>query len=128
MEGLNKVREEMAAGEGGFDPGIEDIHMAVESRLVELIGPLGGKLHTGRSRNDQVNVDERLYLREAIAAVRLRVRRLQQVLVAAAEAHMDVVLPWLYPLAAGPAHFVEPLRPVAVLDARTRRRASPGYL
>ena len=93
VEGLNKVREEMAVGEGGFGPELEDIHMAVERRLVELIGPLGGKLHTGRSRNDQVNVDERLYLRQAISAVRQRLRRLREVLVASAAAHMDVVLP-----------------------------------
>ena len=93
VEGLGRVREELAAREGRFDPGLEDIHMAVEKRLAELIGPLGGKLHTGRSRNDQVNVDERLYLRRAIAAVRRRIGRLQTVLVAAASTHMDVLLP-----------------------------------
>ena len=93
VEGLNKVRQEMAVGEGGFGPELEDIHMAVERRLVDLVGPLGGKLHTGRSRNDQVNVDERLYLRQAISAVRQRLRRLREVLVASAGAHMDVVLP-----------------------------------
>ena len=93
VEGLGRVREELAAREGEFDPGLEDIHMAVEKRLAELVGPLGGKLHTGRSRNDQVSVDERLYLRRAIAAVRRRIRRLQTVLVAAAETHIDVVLP-----------------------------------
>ncbi len=93
VEGLSQVRQELAAHEGRFDPGLEDIHMAVEKRLAELIGPLGGKLHTGRSRNDQVNVDERLYLRQAMAAVRQRIGRLQTVLVAAASTHMEVVLP-----------------------------------
>jgi argininosuccinate lyase len=67
--------------------------MAVEQRLTELIGPLGGKLHTGRSRNDQVNLDERLYLRTAIALIQGRIRHLQGVLADSAEAHLEVILP-----------------------------------
>ncbi|MBI2503216.1 MAG: argininosuccinate lyase [Candidatus Latescibacteria bacterium] len=91
--GLEQVRAEFSAPGHPFSAGLEDVHMAVEHRLTELIGPLGGKLHTGRSRNDQVNLDERLYLRGAIAVIRLRVRHLQAVLADSAEAHLEVILP-----------------------------------
>ena len=91
--GLEQVRAELSAPGHVFSAGLEDIHMAVERRLTELIGPLGGKLHTGRSRNDQVNLDERLYLRTAIAGIQGRLRHLQAVLANSAEAHLEVILP-----------------------------------
>ena len=91
--GLDQVLEEMSTEGYAFDARLEDIHMAVEARLTELVGPVGGKLHTGRSRNDQVNVDERLYLRAAIERTRAGVRRLQQILVDSAAVHQAVVLP-----------------------------------
>ena len=93
LAGLEQVRRELGAADRPLGPELEDIHMAVEKRLTELVGPLGGKLHTGRSRNDQVSVDERLYLRHAIALLTDHLRRLQQVLVESAAAHIDVVLP-----------------------------------
>src|SRR5439155_84153 len=61
--GLVRVRRELDAGRFRFLPSDEDIHMAIERRLTELVGPVGGKLHTGRSRNDQVALDLRLWLR-----------------------------------------------------------------
>ena len=91
--GLETVRQEFAAPDCILPAALEDIHMAVEQRLTELIGSVGGKLHSGRSRNDQVNVDERLYLRAALTALKGRVRQLQGVLVASAEQHLTVVLP-----------------------------------
>ncbi len=93
VAGLDRVRDEFARDGHVFEPSLEDIHMAVEGRLTELIGPLGGKLHTGRSRNDQVNLDTRLYLRVAVAATLGRVRHLQQVLVHSASQHLDTVMP-----------------------------------
>src|SRR5262249_41397429 len=63
-DGLERVRAEIQAGRFVFRPELEDIHTNIERRLTELIGPLGGKLHTGRSRNDQIALDERLYLRD----------------------------------------------------------------
>ncbi len=60
---LESVKTELDRGRFSFTPQDEDIHMAIERRLTELIGPLGGKLHTGRSRNDQVALDVRLYVR-----------------------------------------------------------------
>ncbi len=91
--GLEQVRREMAAGTYDFRPELEDIHMAVEQRLTQLIGPVGGKLHTGRSRNDQVNLDERLFLRRAASELDRALRQLQAVVVASAQAHVAVVLP-----------------------------------
>src|SRR5579864_5172006 len=66
IDGLDAVREEIASGKFKFRREYEDIHMAVEARLKELIGPVAGKLHTARSRNDQVATDFRLYIRGAI--------------------------------------------------------------
>ncbi len=91
--GLEAVLQEFSAPDCPLPDALEDIHMAVEKRLTELIGPVGGKLHTGRSRNDQVNLDERLYLRVSIEALQGRIRQLQGVLLASAEQHEAVVLP-----------------------------------
>ena len=92
-QGLEAVLKEMQAVDFDFGDQFEDIHMAVEERLTARLGPLGGKLHTGRSRNDQVNLDERLYLREAIRATSLRVRDLQLTLITSAKQHMATALP-----------------------------------
>src|SRR2546427_703114 len=90
---LATIRRELDAGRFRFLPSDEDIHMAIERRLVALLGPLGGKLHTGRSRNDQVALDLRLWLRAECDAVDAALRRLQQALVAAATRHRDVIMP-----------------------------------
>jgi argininosuccinate lyase len=91
--GLDAVRQDLSAEGHVFEDRLEDIHMAVETRLIERIGAVGGKLHTGRSRNDQVNLDVRLWLRGAVAGTLGRLRHLQQVLVNSAEAHRDTVMP-----------------------------------
>ena len=92
-EGLERARIEMSADAFVFDSKSEDIHMAVEAHLTGAIGSLGGKLHTGRSRNDQVNLDERLYLREAIASVRQQIQSLQAAIIESAEQQAEVILP-----------------------------------
>lgn len=92
-EGLEAVGRELAAGSFTFQPTDEDIHTAVERRLGELIGPLAGKLHTGRSRNDQVATDVRLYLLDHLPDLAERLRDVQRALVTQAEAHPDVALP-----------------------------------
>ncbi|MFM7841885.1 MAG: lyase family protein, partial [Nitrospira sp.] len=71
IRGLEQVRKELDKGRFPFAPTDEDIHMAIERRLTQLIGPVGGKLHTGRSRNDQVTLDLRLYLRDGLAELGL---------------------------------------------------------
>jgi len=75
-EGLIKIKEEMDAGAFVFRTEDEDIHMAVEKRLRELIGDVAGKLHTARSRNDQVATDIRLYLRDHIDIIRNGIKTL----------------------------------------------------
>lgn len=93
LAGLDQVEEELAAGSLPLPDSVEDIHMAVEKRLTEIVGPAGGKLHTGRSRNDQVALDERLYMKEALCGTVGRIVGFQQVLVAFAEEQLDVILP-----------------------------------
>ena len=93
LRGLEEVRSELESGRFSFAEEDEDIHMAIERRLTELIGPIGGKLHTGRSRNDQVALDVRLYLRDALGALLDSLRRFQRVLLEKARAHLDVVMP-----------------------------------
>src|SRR5205814_1392142 len=84
VKGLEAVRAELEAGTFPFRPELEDIHTNVERRLVELVGEIGGKLHTGRSRNDQIALDERMYLKDAIARAREGLRAVQAALVARA--------------------------------------------
>jgi len=84
VKGLEAVRGELEAGTFSFRPELEDIHTNIERRLVELIGEVGGKLHTGRSRNDQIALDERMYLKDAVARARDGLRAVQAALVARA--------------------------------------------
>src|SRR5690606_21622746 len=118
-----------------LQPGDEDIHTAVERRLTELIGAVGGKLHTGRSRNDQVATDFRLWTLDAIAQVSEAVEALQRALVRQAEVHAETVMP-------GYTH-LQPAQPITaghwlmsffwmlardrerLRDARTRTDVSP---
>jgi argininosuccinate lyase len=93
VRGLEAVRVELDQGRFPFALQDEDIHMAVERRLTELIGPVGGKLHTGRSRNDQVALDLRLYLKDVLGALAGGLRRLQRTLLEQARAHLNVVMP-----------------------------------
>jgi len=91
--GLKTVRGEFERQEFAFQESDEDIHTAVERRLGELIGPIAGKLHTGRSRNDQVATDLRLWLLEAVQDLDSALFGLQTVLVARAEADLNILLP-----------------------------------
>jgi argininosuccinate lyase len=93
IRGLELVRQEYR--EGKFNPGIdsEDVHFAVERRLTELVGDVGKKLHTARSRNDQVGTDIRLYLREQIVSIRQQLRDWQRVLLKLAETHIETLIP-----------------------------------
>ena len=91
--GLKTIGREIAEGSFAFDPANEDIHMAVEAGLIETIGPVGGKLHTARSRNDQVATALRLYLREAVDEIVQGIEALQLALAMKAKAHMGTVMP-----------------------------------
>lgn len=93
VAGLEQIRQEYR--EGKFKPGIdaEDVHFAVERRLTEITGDVGKKLHTARSRNDQVGTDIRLYLREKIDQIRNQLREFQQALLVHAENHIETIIP-----------------------------------
>lgn len=93
IAGLQAVAEEWEAGTFALQPGDEDIHTANERRLAEKVGPVAGKLHTGRSRNDQVVTDVRLWLRERVAALRAALKDLQRVAVERAAESLDFILP-----------------------------------
>ena len=93
VAGLEKIAGEIETGEFPFDPALEDIHMNIEARLGEAVGPVAGRLHTGRSRNDQVATDLALYLRDACRAARRGILDLRGVLVERAAEHLDTVLP-----------------------------------
>jgi argininosuccinate lyase len=92
-KGLEAVRAELESDRFPFRPELEDIHMNIERRLVELVGDVGGKLHTGRSRNDQIAVDERLYLKACTAQVTEALTRVQGALVGRAAETVDAPMP-----------------------------------
>ena len=92
-KGLTSIAEEIEQGRFDFKAEAEDIHMAIEGRLFEVAGEVAAKLHTARSRNDQVALDLRLFLKEAISQTTARLRGLQQALVGLAEDNQDVVMP-----------------------------------
>ena len=93
MQALDTVAAEIETGSFPWDCALEDVHMNIESRLVELVGDVGKRLHTGRSRNDQVATDIRLYLREAIDGIDLQLETLQQVIVTLAEQESGTIMP-----------------------------------
>ena len=92
-DGLQRIEAEFRDGTFDVQPSDEDIHTAVERRLTELVGDAGRRLHTGRSRNDQVATDVLLYLRDAVDAQRVALTALAQVLLDQAERHLDTLLP-----------------------------------
>ncbi len=93
LAGLDRVEGELEDGSFPFDPAFEDIHMNVEARLRELAGPVAGRLHTGRSRNDQVATDFALFLRETAVATRRGLLDLQATLTTRAREHVETLLP-----------------------------------
>jgi len=93
IKGLNSIREEIEQGKFPFSTELEDIHMNIEARLFEKIGDVAGKLHTARSRNDQVTLDMRLFLKEEIPKTIDTIKALQSSLVELAEVNKEVIMP-----------------------------------
>jgi argininosuccinate lyase len=106
VTGLEQVLQELSAGTFVFVAGDEDIHTAVERRLTELVGAVGGKLHTGRSRNDQVATDFRLWVMRVQEEISGLVRAMQEALIAQAEQHIETLM-------AGYTH-LQPAQPITV--------------
>jgi argininosuccinate lyase len=93
ISGLKDVLREIAQGKLEFSMELEDIHMNIEHRLTRKIGPVGGKLHTARSRNDQVALDIRMYLRDEILRIRHALKELQRTLVSLADREQNTIMP-----------------------------------
>ena len=122
-QGLDTILGEMESGTFSFNRALEDIHMNVESRLAELIGPAAGRLHTARSRNDQVATDFRLWVRDTIDALDEALAGYQQALAEKALAHAATVMPGFTHLqAAQPVTFGHHLLAYVEMAARDRGR------
>ena len=93
QRGFTTIREEIAAGRFEWSLDLEDVHLNIEKRLTELVGDAGKRLHTARSRNDQVATDIRLWLRDATDEILALLRALQEALLALAEQHADTIMP-----------------------------------
>ncbi len=93
IEGLNQISDEIESGEFEWSVALEDVHMNIESRLTAICGDAGKKLHTGRSRNDQVATDIRLYLRDQVDGISAEIKRLQSALLDLAEKESGTIMP-----------------------------------
>jgi argininosuccinate lyase len=125
VRGLRSVGKEIADGTFPFRPEYEDIHMNIERRLIEKVGAVGGKLHTARSRNDQVALDTRLYLRHEIDKIDTLLRELMLALVRKARDEVDVIMPGFTHLQiAQPVPFAHHLLAYCEMFARDRERLS----
>ncbi|MHA1189133.1 MAG: argininosuccinate lyase [Alphaproteobacteria bacterium] len=135
LAGLDTIRSEVSEGTLIWSRALEDIHMNIEARLTELIGPVAGRLHTARSRNDQVATDFKLWVRDALDDIASRIAALQLALAQKADAHFDAIMPGFTHLqSAQPVTFghhllayVEMLARDAgrIADARKRLNESP---
>ncbi len=121
--GLDTIQSEIEQGSFTFKRALEDIHMNVESRLTELVGPAAGRLHTARSRNDQVATDFRLWVRDTIDNLEAALRDFQHALAEKAQAHADTVMPgFTHMQPAQPVTFGHHLLAYVEMAARDRGR------
>ncbi|MBM4262285.1 MAG: argininosuccinate lyase [Deltaproteobacteria bacterium] len=123
VRGLKAVQQEIESGRFKFSQADEDVHMNIERRLTEKIGAAGGKLHTARSRNDQVALDMRLFLREELAQIGASLGRLCQAFAGAAKRNIDVIMPgYTHLQRAQPVLFAHHLLAYHDMFARDRAR------
>jgi len=123
LNGLTQIEKEIAAGSFVFKRELEDIHLNIEARLAELIGPAAGRLHTARSRNDQVVTDFRLWVRAACERADQGLSTLQRALVAQAGQHVDTIMPgFTHMQVAQPVTFGHHLLAYVEMAARDRGR------
>jgi len=122
VDGLDAIGEEIEAGKFKWRPNLEDVHMNIEAELTRR-APAGAKLHTGRSRNDQVALDMRLWLREEVTALLDEIAELQAALVALGEKNFDVIVPgYTHLQRAQPVYFTHHLLAYVEMLARDRQR------
>ncbi len=123
VKGLDEIRLDILSGNFVWQQSLEDVHMNIEHRLIERIGPVGGKLHTGRSRNDQVALDMHLFARDEIEQVYELVKELQVALGDCAESNFDVIIPgYTHLQRAQPVLFAHHLLAYAWMFQRDRER------
>jgi argininosuccinate lyase len=123
QRGLQQIAQEIEAGTFEWKLALEDVHLNIEARLTQLVGDAGKRLHTGRSRNDQVATDVRLWLRDEIDGLIALLRELQGALVEVAERHVDVILPGFTHLqVAQPVSFAHHLLAYVEMFARDEER------
>ncbi|HBU99779.1 lyase family protein, partial [Thalassospira lucentensis] len=124
--GLDQILQEIESGNFKFSAALEDIHMNVESRLRELIGPAAGRLHTARSRNDQVATDFKLWVRDvALADLEVGLKGLQEALITQAGTHSETIMPGFTHLqAAQPVTFGHHLLAYVEMFGRDRGRVA----
>ena len=123
QEGLTRIEKEIAAGNFLFKRALEDVHMNIESRLADLIGAPAGRLHTARSRNDQVATDFRMWVRAAIDTLDDEIRKLQVALIDKADAHAETIMPgFTHMQAAQPVTFGHHLLAYVEMFGRDRGR------
>src|SRR4030042_815118 len=123
LRALKEIEQEIEGGNFPFSACWEDIHMHIEQKLLEKIGEVGGKLHTGRSRNDQIALDVRLYLKEETASIIDLVKGLQTSLVGVADKHVDVIMPgYTHLRKAQPILFPHHIMPYYEMFKRDRER------
>ena len=91
LDGLNQIKSEITSGEFNWSIDLEDVHMNIESRLTDICGESGKKLHTGRSRNDQVATDIRLYLRDHVLLITQELEKLLNALLDLAEQELSLI-------------------------------------
>ncbi|PIR00809.1 MAG: argininosuccinate lyase [Nitrospinae bacterium CG11_big_fil_rev_8_21_14_0_20_45_15] len=128
IAGLQKILKEFERGEFKCDEKLEDIHMNIESRLTQMIGPVAGKLHTARSRNDQVCLDVRLYLREETRDIESAMGNLCQTLLKLARKHIDWIVPgYTHMQRAQPIRFSHHLLAYMEMILRDRERMRDMY-
>ena len=126
--GLTRVLEKLRRGEVTFSAAEEDIHMTVEKLLIADIGPVGGKLHTGRSRNDQVATDMHLYLRKRVVEFVELLGALQEALIDQAKAHVETILPgYTHLQRAQPISFGHHLLAYVAMFGRDAERLMDSY-
>ncbi len=127
VRGLRSIQREIESGRFAFSPADEDIHMNIERRLIEKIGPVGGKLHTARSRNDQVALDLRLYVQEEVQRIIESLRALEQEIARNAKKYLDVIMPgYTHLQRAQPVLFSHHLLAYVEMFERDRDRFADG--
>jgi argininosuccinate lyase len=128
LEGLDKIKDEIINGQFSWSIELEDVHMNIESRLTEICGDPGKKLHTGRSRNDQVATDIRLYLRDQVQLITKELERLLNALLDLAEQEIETIMPGFTHLqAAQPISFGHHLLAYFEMFKRDRERLQESF-